>query len=65
VLPGHRREGIGGGLIKAAETWALAQGCSEMGSDADFSNKVSRRAHAALGYREVACLTLFARKLSG
>ena len=49
VEPGHRRAGLGRGLIHAAERWALARGCTEMASDADLANDVSHAAHRALG----------------
>lgn len=48
-----RQQGVGRALIAAAETWARAQGCTEMASDALITNEVSRQAHERLGYREV------------
>jgi aminoglycoside 6'-N-acetyltransferase I len=47
------RQGWGGELVKAAEQWAVAQGCTEMASDCELDNDVSFRAHLALGYEEV------------
>lgn len=63
VSPGHRRQGIGGALIRAAERWARANGCSEMASDAHVDNAVSQASHAALGYEEVRRLVHFHRAL--
>lgn len=63
VSPARRRKGIGATLVKAAETWALSQGCTEMGSDAETWNEVSQRAHQALGYSEVLRLVCFSKKL--
>jgi aminoglycoside 6'-N-acetyltransferase I len=48
-----RRFGVGTALVRAAEAWARAHGCSEMGSDTDSDYPISPAAHAALGYREV------------
>jgi len=48
-----RRQGVGGQLVKAAEQWALAQGCQEMASDCEIDNEVSLTAHLAIGYAEV------------
>jgi aminoglycoside 6'-N-acetyltransferase I len=63
VEPDHRRSGIGRRLIESAEEWALASGCTEMGSDAELGNEVSRRGHLALGYAEVTRLVLFGKRI--
>jgi aminoglycoside 6'-N-acetyltransferase I len=48
-----RGTGVGRALVTAAEAWARAQGCTEMGSDALIDNEGSQRVHAALGYEVV------------
>jgi aminoglycoside 6'-N-acetyltransferase I len=48
-----RQQGWGGELVKAAEQWAIEQGCREMASDCELDNEVSFHAHLALGYEEV------------
>jgi aminoglycoside 6'-N-acetyltransferase I len=53
VAESHRRRGIGGELVRAAEDWARAQGCHEMGSDTWIDRDVSQQAHQALGYEVV------------
>ncbi len=63
VEPDHRRSGIGRLLIQAAELWASARGCTEMGSDAELGNEVSRRGHVALGFSEVTRLVLFRKQI--
>ncbi len=64
VSAAHRRSGIGRQLIEAAEAWAISQGCSEMGSDAELWNDVSHKAHHALGYTEATRLVCFSKKLT-
>jgi len=48
-----RRCGIGAGLVRAAEAWAVSRGCSEMASDALLENYLSQAAHGGIGYEEV------------
>jgi aminoglycoside 6'-N-acetyltransferase I len=58
-----RQQGRGGGLVKAAEQWASAQGCTEMASDCELDNGVSFHAHLALGYEEVDRVIQFRKTL--
>jgi aminoglycoside 6'-N-acetyltransferase I len=53
VDPDIRRTGYGRALLDRAEKWAIAQGYSEMGSDALIDNDVSHAAHRKCGYVEV------------
>lgn len=64
VAPPYRRRGVGAALLAAAEQWARDRGCAEMGSDTEVLNDLSQRAHQALGFREVARLVLFSKRLS-
>lgn len=52
----HRQMGIGRGLVRAAEDWARARGCTEMASDAEVGNAASQQAHQRLGYSETSRL---------
>ena len=63
VEPEHRRRGVGGALIRAAEAWARSQGCTEMASDAHVDNDVSLRAHEALGFAVVDRCVHFRKRL--
>lgn len=63
VDPDARRTGVGRALVAAAESWARAQGCTEMGSDVLFDNTISQAAHGRLGYREVERLVLYLKAL--
>jgi aminoglycoside 6'-N-acetyltransferase I len=58
-----RRGGIGTALIRSAEEWARAQGCTEFGSDALADNDVSAMAHKAVGFTEIEVIRCFMKKL--
>ena len=62
VDPDLRGQGIGRQLVEAAETWARAQGITEMASDTTPDYPLSPGAHAQLGYIEVQ-RTIHFRKL--
>jgi aminoglycoside 6'-N-acetyltransferase I len=53
VDPAHRAQGVGRALMQAAEEWARAQGCHELGSDTWIDHESSQRAHEALGFEVV------------
>lgn len=59
----QRGKGIGRALVKKAEAWALANGCKEMASDAEFTNNLGRTAHEKLGYEEVEVLAHYRKSL--
>lgn len=63
VVPEARRRGIGRLLVAAAEQWALAQGCTEFGSDAVIDNETSAAAHRALGFVETVQIRCFRKSL--
>jgi len=63
VEPQRRRQGVGRALLRAAEDWGRAQGCSEFGSDTEIGNSASAAAHAALGFEEVERLRCFRKAL--
>ena len=58
-----RAQGLGRALVRAAEDWAIAKGCVEMGSDTWLDNEVSYRAHLAIGYQEAERLIHFNKRL--
>jgi aminoglycoside 6'-N-acetyltransferase I len=53
VEPAHRRRGVGGALVRAAEDWARSKGCREMASDTWIDHDDSQRAHEGLGFEVV------------
>jgi aminoglycoside 6'-N-acetyltransferase I len=59
----YRLQGVGRMLVKAAEDWARAQGCTEMASDCLLENDVSLAAHLALDYEEVERIICFRKNL--
>lgn len=63
VVPHARRRGVGRRLIEAAEQWAVNQGCTEFGSDAQLENEVSATAHRILGFEEVEQIRCFRKDL--
>ena len=58
-----RRRGIDGALLRAVEAWCRERGYVELGSDALAENRLSRVAHAALGFSEVETLVVFRKRL--
>ena len=63
VEPDWQRRGVGGALVRAAEEWSRAGGYTELGSDTEEVNRLSRAAHAALGFEEVETLVIFRKSL--
>jgi len=63
VDPDVRRSGLGRRLLQAAESWAGANGFTEMASDAELHNAVSLEAHRALGFDEVERQVCFRKPL--
>jgi aminoglycoside 6'-N-acetyltransferase I len=63
VEPAARRHGIGRRLVRAAEDWARAQGCTEFASDAEADNSLSAVAHRALGFAEAGMVRCFRKDL--
>jgi aminoglycoside 6'-N-acetyltransferase I len=63
VVSEQRRHGIGKALMKAAETWALSQGCTELGSDTQAENHLSIEIHKQLGFQEVERLVCFLKRI--
>jgi aminoglycoside 6'-N-acetyltransferase I len=59
----RRRHGVGGALMRAAEEWSRSRGYTELGSDTEEVNRLSRAAHAALGFQEVETLVIFRKSL--
>ena len=59
----HRKTGIGKLLFETAERWALNEGYSQIGSDADIDNMVSIAAHKKLGFEEIERKVCFLKAL--
>jgi aminoglycoside 6'-N-acetyltransferase I len=58
-----RRQGIGAALVRAAEEWGRAQGCTELGSDTETENLDSAAAHRSVGFTEVERIICFRKTL--
>lgn len=63
VYPDLRNRGIGGQLVRAAESWARVNGLREIASDCDLDNQASLSAHLALDFEEVERLIHFRKSL--
>lgn len=63
VVPGVRCKGIGRALIRAAERWAVDQGCTEFGSDSEIENAVSYAAHLCAGFEETGIVRTYKKTL--
>ena len=59
----HRRNGVGGALVRNAENWARQKGCVEMASDAEVGNEQSLTAHTHLGYEVTSRLVHLRKEL--
>src|SRR5262245_9662915 len=60
-----RGAGVGRALIRAAEEWGRAQGCTEFASDAEAGNALSADVHRACGFEEVSLIRCFRKRLQG
>jgi len=59
VEPQFRRQGVAAQLIRHIETFVIARGFREIGSDALLDNKISHAAHEAWGFRETERVVYF------
>lgn len=63
VESAKRGEGVGAALVKAAEEWGRAHGCSEIASDTEIENESSIAAHKAFGFTETTRVVCFKKDL--
>jgi aminoglycoside 6'-N-acetyltransferase I len=49
--------------MAAAERWTVERGLTELGSDVEFDNEGSLRAHEALGFEETFRLVHFLKRV--
>lgn len=63
VQPEYRRRGIARALLAEGERWARAQGCRQLGSDAELTNENSRLFHEKAGFREANRIVCFIKEL--
>ena len=63
VTEEYRRQGIGGALLHACESWAKEKGCAEFASDCELHNAQSLDFHLRTGFREANRIICFAKKL--
>ncbi|MDL2232035.1 GNAT family N-acetyltransferase [Ruminococcaceae bacterium OttesenSCG-928-L11] len=63
VEPALRQAGIARELIAFAGDWSRQRGCTEMASDCEVENTLSRRFHAGVGFEEAGVNVHFTMKL--
>ncbi len=63
VHPRQRRQRVGAALVRAAEEWGRAQGCTELASDTAIDNDASAAAHRSLGFTEARRIICFRKDL--
>jgi aminoglycoside 6'-N-acetyltransferase I len=63
VALASRRQGVARALVESVVKWALAEGCSELASDALLDNSEAHAAHRALGFEETERVVYFRREL--
>jgi aminoglycoside 6'-N-acetyltransferase I len=63
VEEAFRNQGVGRELMRSAEAWARAQGCTEIASDTWIDDERSQRSHQALGFEIVDCCVHFRKPL--
>ena len=63
VAEQFRCQGIGTALLLAAESWARAQGCTEIASDAAIESQLSQRVHESSGFTVTARSVLYRKAL--
>lgn len=64
VVPAARGRGVARALVAEVQKWALAQGCSELASDAALDNKDSLKMHNALGFSETQRVVYFRKVIA-
>lgn len=64
VAPAWRGRGVGRALVRAAEAWARARGCSEFASDALLDDAPAHAAHLACGFEETERLVYFRKAVA-
>src|SRR5690606_18460796 len=64
VEPDLRRQGIGTALVAAVEQWARERGFTELGSDTELTNGLSRGVHPRLGFEPTEQIQYFRKRLS-
>jgi aminoglycoside 6'-N-acetyltransferase I len=63
VVPSVRRQGLARTLVESVVKWALAEGCTELASDALIDNHSAHAVHRSLGFEEMERVVYFRRAL--
>ncbi len=63
VKGAYRRKGIGGGLIREAELWAIEKGCEQLASDTWVWNTLSQEFHTRAGFSETERVVFYVKRI--
>ena len=64
VKPAFRSRGIAKELFLFAKKWAISQGCTELASDCELDNEISKLFHMQLGFKEANCIICYTMDLT-
>ena len=63
VSPDQRGQGLARDLLATAEEWMRAEGCTEVGTDAELGNSAAISFHKAMGFEETYHVVEFRKAL--
>ncbi|HAS40769.1 MAG TPA: GNAT family N-acetyltransferase [Microscillaceae bacterium] len=63
VVPNQQQKGIGEYMVRQAQSWAQAKGCTQLASDVEFLNIGSQAFHQKMGFEEVNRVVCYIKKL--
>ena len=59
VKPEYQNKGIARELVEFAKAWSAGNGCTQLASDCELSNHISRRFHNKVGFKEANTVVCF------
>ena len=64
VKPEHQNKGIARELVEFAKKWSVEKGCSQLASDCEIDNHISRKFHNKVGFEEANTIVCFIMDLN-
>ena len=59
VKPRHQNKGIARELVEFAKAWSAEKGCTQLASDCELDNHISRKFHNKVGFTEANTVVCF------